>query len=370
MTASGRPLRRLGRRPVLDGLRGVAILLVMLMHTAILHNGFIGVDVFFALSGFLITSLLLEEWDATRALSLRRFYERRARRLLPGLLLLVGIYVILDRTLAPFTGWPVGLRVLTTLTFVNNWVTGLGYQGLGVLSPTWSLAVEDQFYVLWPLALLVLLSRRTSPRRMIAYLLLTGITLAAVVPLAQHLIAGYSLYYSPLDRFAELLAGCIAAIAWRHRLIPRLLERRAVGWLALAGVLALLAVPDNTRTGEPTHIVAVYLLAAAGSAVLILHLLENGSGRLARLIGCRPLRATGRISYGLYLYNLLVHNLVQHWLGGHSTLFYVAIDFAITFLLAGLSWRLLESRVLAAGAHRAHRTSRPDRGRPRLQPAG
>src|SRR5579862_7526171 len=102
--------RRLGRRPVLDGLRGIAVLLVMLMHQSLLVRGYIGVDLFFALSGFLITSLLLDEWWRTGAISLRRFYARRARRLGPGLLLLVGIFLAFDAVLHPFVGLPAGVR--------------------------------------------------------------------------------------------------------------------------------------------------------------------------------------------------------------------------------------------------------------------
>src|ERR1700735_3355518 len=90
--------RRLGHRPVLDGLRGIAILLVMLTHTNVLPNGYVGVDLFFALSGFLITTLLYEEWDRTGGISLKRFYGRRARRLLPALGLMIVLALVIDMT--------------------------------------------------------------------------------------------------------------------------------------------------------------------------------------------------------------------------------------------------------------------------------
>src|ERR1700749_5223776 len=106
--------RRLGRRPVLDGIRGIAILLVMLMHTQILANGYAGVDVFFGLSGFLITTLLLEERDRTGRISLRGFYERRARRLLPALGLLLLACVLVNALLYTLVGWPLGDKLLTT----------------------------------------------------------------------------------------------------------------------------------------------------------------------------------------------------------------------------------------------------------------
>src|SRR6201996_9330292 len=119
--------RRLGRRPVLDGLRGIAILLVMLTHTNVLPNGYVGVDLFFALSGFLITTLLYEEWDRHGTISLKRFYERRARRLLPGLGVLLLIAVVVDSLCYPMTGWPLADKALTSVLFVNNWVAATGH---------------------------------------------------------------------------------------------------------------------------------------------------------------------------------------------------------------------------------------------------
>src|ERR1700761_5924233 len=118
--------RRLGRRPVLDGLRGVAILLVMLTHTSVLPNGYVGVDLFFALSGFLITTLLYEEWERHDRISLKRFYERRARRLLPALGVLLVLAIVVDSACYSMTGWSLGKKALLSLLFVNNWVAASG----------------------------------------------------------------------------------------------------------------------------------------------------------------------------------------------------------------------------------------------------
>src|SRR5262249_13374846 len=154
-----------------DGMRGIAVLLVMLMHTGVLVNGYVGVDVFFGLSGFLITSLLYEEWERSGQISFRRFYERRARRLLPALLLVVAIFAVFYVVSDPPTGWPLAPRVATSLLFVNNWVAGLGNsQQLGSLAPTWSLAQEEQFYLVWPLVLALLLHRRLRPAAVLGLL--------------------------------------------------------------------------------------------------------------------------------------------------------------------------------------------------------
>jgi peptidoglycan/LPS O-acetylase OafA/YrhL len=361
VTTGTRP-RRLSRRPVLDGLRGIAILLVMLMHTGLLAGGYIGVDVFFALSGFLITTLLCEEWERTGSISFRGFYERRARRLLPGLLLLVGGFALLYVTLHPFTGWPLGARALTTLLFVNNWVVGLGHTAvLGALNPTWSLAEEDQFYLVWPLLLWLLLRRRTSAPAMLGILALAIVSLVAMVPTIEHLDPRYDLYYSPLGRGAELLVGCAAAIAWRHRLVPAPVRWRVTGWLlaaALGGLLLLRNVPSDW----------IYLGAVAVAAPLLVNLLANPRTALARAVGCAPLRATGRISYGLYLFNLVIHNLLSHYLPGRSTWLYAACVFPLTFLVAGASWRFVEAPALNGRRPYSRGRTRPVR-RARLEPA-
>ena len=184
METKGESPRRLGRRPVLDGLRGIAILLVMLTHTGVLPNGYVGVDLFFALSGFLITTLLYEEWDRDGCISLRRFYGRRARRLLPALALLIAVALIVDMLCYPMTGWPFAEKALTSLLFVNNWLAATGHAGdLGSLNPTWSLAQEEQFYLVWPLALLLLLRLRARPQLVAALLLIAIGLLVAAAPM-------------------------------------------------------------------------------------------------------------------------------------------------------------------------------------------
>jgi peptidoglycan/LPS O-acetylase OafA/YrhL len=339
-SAVARAPRKLGRRPVLDGMRGIAVLLVIMMHTGLLANGYIGVDVFFGLSGFLITTLLMEEWDGTGSISFRRFYERRARRLLPALFLLVAAFALVYVIFNPFSGWSLGHRVATTLLFVNNWVAGLGHQNdLGVLNPTWSLAQEEQFYLLWPLVLWVLLRLRVRPLALVGFLVVTIVALVQAVPHVQHALPAYSVYYSPLDRGAELFLGCAAAVLWRHQLVPRALEWPLTGLLLLGGLVFILFDVDL-----PTR--WTYLGAALVAVPLMLSLLGARDSLLARVIGCRPLRYIGTISYGLYLCNLLINNLLMHYVPGRSTYFYTPIVLVASILVAGASWKFVESRVL------------------------
>ena len=203
---------------MLDGLRGIAIMLVLLSHTGVLPNGYVGVDLFFALSGFLITTLLYEEWDRAGTVSLTRFYQRRARRLLPALGVLLVLAVIVNLTVYSMTGWSVGLKDLTSALFVNNWMAATGHaKQLGALNPTWSLAQEEQFYLVWPLLLLFMLRRRVRPELVVVLLVAMIVALVAISPAGHN----YQVYYSPFTRAAELLFGCLGAVLWRHRMLAR-----------------------------------------------------------------------------------------------------------------------------------------------------
>lgn len=370
--------RRLGRRPVLDGLRGIAILLVMLTHTSVLPNGYVGVDLFFALSGFLITTLLYEEWDRAGRISLRRFYERRARRLLPALGLLIATALLVDVLCYPLTGWPFAAKALTSLLFVNNWLAASGHAGdLGSLSPTWSLAQEEQFYLVWPLVLLLLLRCRTRPQFVAALLLVSIGLLIFAAPIGAG--NGYSIYYSPAARAAELLFGCLGAVIWRHRLIHvpsavarrlppdawALLSRRRL-WRALsAAVLAYLFVTLLFNYQLTTA--QIYLRACMLAVPLIVLLVGSPASLLARAIACAPLRFLGRISYALYLFHLLMRNVVYHYLPDNSIYLNALLTIALAVALATASWRVVESRALGvsrnqqagAGAQRAERRQRP-----------
>ena len=382
METKGASPRRLGRRPVLDGLRGIAILLVMLTHTGVLPNGYVGVDLFFALSGFLITTLLYEEWDGAGRISLRRFYGRRARRLLPALGLFIAVALIVDMLCYPMTGWPFAEKALTSLLFVNNWLAATGHAGdLGSLNPTWSLAQEEQFYLVWPLVLLLLLRCRARPQFVAALLLIAIGLLIAAAPIGRG-GQGYAVYYSPTARAAELLFGCLGAVIWRHRLIrmPATLSARLPVWvrvtiekrrlwralsaLVLAYLFATLLFNYQLTTEQ------VYLRACLLAVPLIVNLVGTPGSLLARVIACAPLRFLGRISYALYLFHLLMRNVVYHYMPHGSIYLNALLTIALSVAVAAASWRVVESRILGwsrrpepASAHAA----RPPQW-PRLEP--
>jgi peptidoglycan/LPS O-acetylase OafA/YrhL len=379
MGAQAQSPRRLGRRAVLDGMRGLAIVLVMLMHTDVLHNGYAGVDLFFALSGFLITSLLYEEWDRTGGIRLRRFYARRARRLFPALALFVVLALVVNVACYRLTGWPFAAKALASMAFVNNWLAATGHAAsLGSFNPTWSLAQEEQFYLLWPPLLLLALRRGAGPRQ-VAMLLAGAIALLlALAPIgAGH---GYAIYYSPAARSGELLAGCLAAVAWRHRLLrlPAWLGARAPVRLlvgakqaatvrsTIALILALLLAGLLLDRALPS--VEVYLSACAIGTGLIVAMIGAPASLVARALSVAPLRFLGRISYGLYLFHLLLRNVVYHYVTAGSVYADAALTFALSTVLATLSWRLVESRLLRGSVSSQQRKPR-ERERHQLLPA-
>jgi peptidoglycan/LPS O-acetylase OafA/YrhL len=309
-------------QPALDGVRALAVSAVLLFHGGIgwMSGGYLGVSVFFTLSGFLITSLLLAEHERHGSVDAKAFYARRARRLLPAsLTCLVGVCLLAA------AGWFKGVTnlrrdVLGALFQVFNWVklgAGESYADLtssqaGFRKPLdhyWSLAIEEQFYWMWPLAFLglVVLARRwrTKPLRLVA--VLTALA-AVAAPVIARVWGPDAAYWATPARISEILAGALVAcwVAGRT-LSPRLAVAAPVALVALAAACALFPSGHG-----PAYQGAMPLVAAA-SAALILGLQVEGP--LTRALGMRPLVALGKVSYGVYLYHWPVFVLVdrQHW---------------------------------------------------------
>lgn len=214
----------LGYRRGLDGLRGVSILAVVADHARLLpaRAGFLGVDVFFVLSGFLITSLLLEEWQQARRISLKKFYLRRTLRLLPALfaaLVLIDAYTWIF--VSPAYGAMSARDALTALFYSSNWVHIMDVQRPGIFAHTWSLSIEEQFYLIWPLALIWLL-RRTSSRLSLLRWIVLGIFLSEMTRIA--LTATYTewlrMYCGTDTRADALLIGCAISVVLSSGLLP------------------------------------------------------------------------------------------------------------------------------------------------------
>ena len=297
--------------PSLDGVRGVAIALVIAFHLGYLGGGWVGVDVFFVLSGFLITSLLLSEQAASGHVRLRAFWARRARRLLPALGLLLVVLAVYALAGGPGVV-PSQLRspAVATLLYFANWqqvAAGHSYfapfQAVNPLAHTWSLAVEEQYYLVWPLLFLGLLwlGRRRSRRVLVIGTTLLAVGSALWMGVAAHVLGPNRAYLGTDTRVWELLLGGLGAMALRSA-GP---ARRGALW-STATVVAVGGVALGTAlgTGPPGWMWDGGLVAvAAGVLVVVVGSVRHPDGPVARALALAPLRWLGRISYSLYLWH-------------------------------------------------------------------
>ena len=304
---------RLGYRPSLDGLRGVAILAVVIHHTRqpFIQGGYLGVDLFFVLSGFLITTILLEEWERCGAVSFRRFYLRRALRLLPALVVLLAAFVVLSVALS-LAGveqkipTPVGLTVLAVVFYQANWVWGFDLFDLGPLEHTWSLSVEEQFYLLWPVILVVLLRRVRQRHRVLALVGLGVLTSAAWRVQVWRSAESWERPYAGLDTRADaLLMGSGLALIATAGLLPT--SRSAKRTLGVAAAVAT-SILGWFAVTAPITAASMYLggftLVAVAAAVVIAHLLVGPPQSIERVLTSPGLVWVGRLSYSLYLWHI------------------------------------------------------------------
>ena len=302
----------LGYEPALDGIRAVAVTAVVGFHAfGIPRGGFLGVDLFFVLSGFLITTILVREHAKTGEIALGRFVQRRALRLLPALLTLlalyaaaVGIKIAVTGTLGHESVEKAVFGVVAGILYFSNIVTAHHVGAMpGSLVHLWSLAAEEQFYIFWPISLLVVL--RVRPR-LLPWLLVT--TIAAVAAHRFTLAfsgAGWSrLYFAPDTRADALLVGCLFGY-WRAHRAPAIVARiAALRWtpmIAAAGIIALLAL--SRYQGRFVYEVGMSaLLLCCGLLIFAVTVRTGGvSGRVLRL---PPLVYVGRISYSAYLWHV------------------------------------------------------------------
>ncbi|HWC37010.1 MAG TPA: acyltransferase family protein [Acidimicrobiales bacterium] len=357
----------------LDGIRAFAVLAVLGSHTAGtgLPGGFYGVDAFFALSGFLITSLLVEEFQGRAGISLLGFWARRARRLLPALFVLLTAIGIVVAVWPSLFGAP-QLRgdALSTVFYVANWhliaAHSNYFASTGPPSPlehTWSLAIEEQFYLLWPLVVLAVLgigrrSRRRAGavtdrvrmrRRLGALLAFAVVGAVASAVWMAVLVSPFDTvraYYGSDTRAESLLVGAALALAFALWGSPR--SRGARGVVSLAGLVAVggtvalwMLVPDSAFLAFHGG----FLLAAGATCAVIASVVALPRGPLAVGLGLRPIRYLGRISYGMYLWYLPV-TLAMSPRRTHLTGYELfAARFAVITALAALSAALIENPI-------------------------
>ncbi len=376
--------------PGLDGLRALAVVAVMVYHAnnAWLPGGFLGVEMFFVISGYLITLLLIAERERNYRISLGHFWLRRARRLLPAvfmMMLLVTLWTaVFERdALGQLRG-----DVLAGSFYVSNWYqiwVGLGYTASGDFAPLrhlWSLAVEEQFYLWWPMVMILLLGR--SGTRRVAdvsrWLLLAAIAITVVIALAYHhgpigtpattpgaywSIGGRSiakldtLYLGTITRAGGLLLGSAFALVWRPYAVMRGPLRSKGRILDVGAVLSLLALAWMvvkihlvTVDGATASLFRGGLFIVGVAMLVLIAAVTHGGTYSRRILGIRPLVWVGLRSYGLYLYHWPIFMIIRGVAGNPMTVRQFAMGMAATVCLTELSFRWVETPIRRGGLRR------------------
>jgi peptidoglycan/LPS O-acetylase OafA/YrhL len=311
--------------PSLYGIRGAAALAVVLFHVGITAaNGIFAVICFFVLSGFLITHLLLKEYDKTGDLSLRRFYLRRSLRIFPAFYGYAVFYIVGRTIMGLHIDW---ISLLACLTYTGNYFEAFGHEPLATMLHTWSLAVEEQFYLLWPVIFWLFAKNRTR--------LMQGL-MAAIVAIWVYRWLGFKLNFNAeyvglsFETRADALAiGCLLAVANSMHRIPRwLIDWKWVGALAAAIIVAMSA----SKINAPSY---TWSIAAVGFAIILMHAVAHSQSPWYRWLESRPLRALGLISYSLYLYHPFANHLP-------SALRILPVEVAFVIALATGSYWIVE----------------------------
>jgi len=346
--------------PALDGLRGLAVLGVLLFHDGRLPGGYLGVDLFFVLSGYLITSLLLAEWSANQKIDLAAFWIRRARRLFPAILALLPAVALYAATMAK-SGELLRIRYdgFATLAYIANWRTifdGRSYWDMfeapSPLEHTWSLAIEEQFYVLWPLlTVAVLRLSRGSRRAMLGTSLILGILSTIALVWFGTKIGGTDRAYLGTDtRGAAILFGAVLAcfLAGRTSSSPPRPSRLLDGF----GLVAALGLGVAWVRMDGQHDFLYrggFLLTELAVLVLIVCATRGAQSIIGRAFAFRPLTWVGLVSYGVYLWHWPIYVVLSPDRLHFSGLSLTALRLSATFAVALISYRFLEQPIRKHG---------------------
>jgi peptidoglycan/LPS O-acetylase OafA/YrhL len=334
--------RRFTNVPALSGLRGLALVAVLYHHLPTGNGprgfGLVGVCTFFALSGFLLTALLIREWDDNGSIRVSEFYRRRVVRLLPAIVAFVPVVVIWSALL----GFDDTREGLFTTLLVSNWAR-INDEPMGVLAHTWTLAIEAQFYVIAPGLFLLAIKGRTARRPY----LLPAVLAAAVATwraslwlFAGNLVGwadgGLLIYVTRATdtRLDAILVGAAVAFVYARTKVT------VPGWVATTSFAALIAMGFADPEGD-RMIVWGMALATVCAGVLILHLVTADSP-VHRVLVWRPLTFLGLISYGLYLWHLPVYKLLYLQAPGLPWWFVATVAIGLSILLAVASYYLVE----------------------------
>ncbi len=381
---------RLPYLPGLDGLRALAVVAVLLYHAGLpwIPGGFLGVEVFFVISGYLITSLLLAEWRQRGRVDLKAFWLGRARRLLPALYLVLAVTLAFAVLFLPDEVTRLRGDAIAAFGYVTNWYLVFGQESYfetvgrpSLLQHLWSLAVEEQFYLLWPLLFFVGMGTKAARwrRRCVLIAVLAGMAASALLMaiLYQPGVDPSRIYYGTDTRATGLLVGVALAFVWepgrffnrkhtRRALLPRTGWRNApllldvLGLAALGGLVWFCLLLDETQS---FLFRGGFALVALATAMVITVVVHPRAYLGPSLLGRQPLRWVGLRSYGIYLWHWPVFMVTRPQLDVPVTgLPLLALQLTATVVLADLSYRFVETPIRRGALGRAWRALREARG--------
>ncbi|HTC28941.1 acyltransferase family protein, partial [Dyella sp.] len=359
---------RLGYRGDIEGLRAIAVLFVIAVHAGVpgLSGGFVGVDIFFVLSGFLITGLLVKEITRTGTLQFADFYIRRMRRLLPALtLMLLGSGALAWLILAPLAQLPQAAAGASAAVWFSN--VHFAVQKLDYFSPgtetniflhTWSLGVEEQFYLIWPALIYVLLRHadkaRSGARLRVCMILVLVVSLVASI-WATYALPQFAFYMMPLRAWQFALGALVWVqsqndAGWLSRVMHNDDMRSAAGWLGLILLFATCTLLDANRPYPGFYA----LLPTLGAALVIASGSNDAMTSVQRCLSWHPMQAIGRISYSWYLWHWPALLLGNALFGSNAPIYRLGFV-AFSLLMAVLSYRFVESPIRHQGWWLVHK---------------
>ena len=332
----------------LDGLRGFAVIIVMVHHAIRRHitGGFFGVDIFFVLSGFLITSLLAREYQKSTTIDFKAFYKRRILRLIPALLLLISIIIIPMMIRGNSTAVESVLKEsLITLLYCSNWVRAFHLFPLNILDHTWSLSIEEQFYILWPLSFF-LIAKFAKTNKKIIISISSLILLFTILRwfIAYKFFDSYHLYNAFYTRTDGLLLGCLLGHLMSLESFEKKMKAQAklINYLSCISFLGLFILFFTMEWQSPAVYYYGFSLVNIFSILIILDL--TISSKEKKIFNFPALVWAGKISYGLYLWHYPVYCILANL--EYKSWEILAIGGPITFIFAALSYQCLEFPIL------------------------
>ncbi|MGD6961170.1 acyltransferase family protein [Fictibacillus phosphorivorans] len=366
--AMEQPLHRNRYITGLDGLRAIAVLAVIAYHLNFewAAGGLLGVTVFFVLSGYLITDLLITEYVTTHSINFKNFWIRRARRLLPAMFTMLLVVVTYVTLFEPSMLEKLEEDTVAAIFYVSNWwyiFQDLSYfESFGppsLLTHFWSLAVEEQFYILWPLVIIVLLKMKVREGSLFSMMLAGALLSAALMTLLYEPGADPSrIYYGTDTRVFSLLLGASLAVIWPSRKLSSTLPPEIrwkldfVGLSALAFIFYMFASTDQYQD----FLYQGGMVAISVAALLVVAVMVHPSSRLNTWLSFKPLRWVGVRSYGIYLWHFPVIVLTSpQWGADAPSLVRTTLQVVLILVLANLSWKYIENPIRKGALSRFYR---------------